>query len=200
MGKRVPRPSPAMVVALLALCLAVGGTAFAATKLGKNAVKTKNIKNGAVKASKLAANAVTESKIAGNAVTEGKIAGNAVTEGKIANGAVSAGKLGASAKTAWVETDLGSASDIVAQSGGVTITPTGTDGEVVVDFGTNVSNRAITVTSNLNLGSVTTEYARCTRVECPSAENSPNAILVIIWGNSSSPDLVNSGFLAAALP
>jgi hypothetical protein len=190
MGKRVPRPSPAMVVALLALCLAVGGTAFAATKLGKNAVKTKNIKNGAVKESKLAANAVTESKIAGNAVTEGKIA----------NGAVGAGKLGASAKTAWVETDLGSASDIVAQSGGVTITPTGTAGEVVVDFGTNVSNRAITVTSNLNLGSVTTEYARCTRVECPSAEDSPNAILVIIWGNSGSPDLVDSGFLAAALP
>ena len=77
---------------------------------------------------------------------------------------------------------------------------TGTAGEVVVDFGTNVSNRAITVTSNLNLGSVTTEYARCTRVECPSAEDSPNAILVIIWANSGSPDLVNSGFLAAALP
>ena len=76
-----------MVVALLALCLAVGGTAFAATKLGKNAVKTKNIKNGAG-----------------------------------------------------------------------------------------------------------------TRVECPSAEDSPNAILVIIWGNSGSPDLVDSGFLAAALP
>ena len=70
----------------------------------------------------------------------------------------------------------------------------------MVDFGTNVSSRAITVTSNLNLGSVTTEYARCTRVECPSAEDSPNAILVIIWGNSGSPDLVDSGFLAAALP
>lgn len=189
MGKRIPRPSPAMVVALLALCLAVGGTAVAATKLSKNAVKTKNIKNGAV----------TESKIAGNAVTEGKIAGNAVTEGKIANGAVSAGKLGASAKTAWVETELGSISDIVGQSGGVTVTPAGM-GQAVVDFGTNVSNRAITVTSNLNLGSVTAEYARCTRVACPSAENSPNAVLVIIWANDDSPSLINSGFLAAAIP
>jgi hypothetical protein len=199
MGKRIPRPSPAMVVALLALCLAVGGTAFAATKLGKNAVKTKNIKNGAVKESKLAANAVTESKIAGNAVTEGKIAGNAVTEGKIANGAVSSGKLGASAKAAWVETDLGSISDIVGQSGGVTVTPAST-GQAVVNFGTDVSNRAITVTSNLNLGSVTVEYARCTRIACPTSAGSPNAIEVFVWGNDASPDLVNSGFLAAALP
>ena len=60
--------------------------------------------------------------------------------------------------------------------------------------------RAITVTPNLNLGSLTTEYARCTRVSCPSAENSPNAILVIIWANDDSPNLVNSGFLAAAIP
>ena len=67
-------------------------------KLGKNAVKTKNIKNGAVKESKLAGNAVTESKIASGAVTEGKIASGAVTEGKIASGAVSQGKLSASAK------------------------------------------------------------------------------------------------------
>jgi hypothetical protein len=199
MGKRVPRPSPAMVVALLALCLAVGGTAIAATKLGKNAVKTKNIKNGAVKESKIAGNAVTESKLAGNSVTEGKIAGGAVTEGKIADGAVSGGKLGASAKAAWVETELGSISEIVAQSGGVTVTPDG-PGQAVVDFGTNVSNRAITVTSNLNLGSVTVEYARCTRIACPTSADSPNAIEVFIWGNDSSPDLVNSGFLAAAIP
>jgi hypothetical protein len=122
-----------------------------------------------------------------------------VTEGKIASGAVSAGKLGASAKAAWVETELGSTSDIVAQSGGVTITPAGT-GQAVVDFGTNVSNRAITVTSNLNLGSVTAEYARCTRVACPTSADSPNAIEVFLWGNDDSPSLVNSGFLAVALP
>jgi hypothetical protein len=200
MGKRVPRPSPAMLVALLALCLAVGGTAVAATKLSKNAVKTKNIKNGAVTEAKIAGNAVSEGKIANGAVTGGKIADGAVTSGKIANGAVGSGQLAGSAKTLWVETDLGSATDIVAQSGGVTITPTGDDGEVVVDFGTNVSNRAISVTSNFNLGSVTTEYARCTRVSCPSSTDSPNAILVIIWANSGSPDLVNSGFLASALP
>jgi hypothetical protein len=98
-----------------------------------------------------------------------------------------------------LETELGSISDIVAQSGGVTVTP-GTTGEAVVNFGTDVSNRAITVTSNLNLGSVTAEYARCTRVSCPTSADSPNAIEVFMWANDASPDLVNSGFLATAIP
>src|SRR5882757_6791340 len=138
MGKRSLRPSPAMVVAVLALCLAVGGTAFAAVKLGKNAVKTKNIKNGAV----------TESKIGGNAVTGGKIADSAVTESKIASGAVSAGKLAGSAKSTWLETQFGGFT-IARQSGGVTVTPDGT-GKAAVNFGTDVSGRAISVTPNLN--------------------------------------------------
>jgi hypothetical protein len=188
MGKRSLRPSPAMVVAILALCLAVGGTSFAAVKLGKNAVKTKSIKNGAV----------TESKIATNAVTEKKIAGNAVTEGKIASGAVSPGKLSASAKTLWAETDLGSNSSITAQSGGITITA-GPTGQAVVNFGTDVSNRAIMVTPNLNLGSVSAEFARCTRVACPSSADSPNAVIVFTFASNTNT-LVNSGYSVAALP
>ena len=132
-------------------------------------------------------------------MTESKIADGAVTGGKIASGAVGPGQLAGSTKTIWVETDLGSISDIVAQSGGVTVTP-GTTGEAVVNFGTDVSNRAITVTSNLNLGSVTAEYARCTRVSCPTSADSPNAIEVFMWANDASPDLVNSGFLATAIP
>ncbi|MBM3666164.1 MAG: hypothetical protein FJW90_01550 [Actinobacteria bacterium] len=75
------------MVATLALFAALGlGTAFAATKLGKDAVKTRNIANSAVKASKLASNAVTEAKIAGAAVTSGKIADGAVTGAKAGNG------------------------------------------------------------------------------------------------------------------
>src|SRR3954451_16389482 len=183
------RPSPAMVVAILALCMAVGGTSFAAVKLSKNAVKTKNIKNGAV----------TGSKIAANAVTEGKIADSAVTESKIASGAVSAGKLAGSAKSSWVETDLGSNSTIENQSGGVTVTFTGTMGQSVVNFGTYISKRGISVTPNLNLGSVSAEFARCTRVGCGAQTDSPNAILVVTFVSDSGA-AVNSGFSAVALP
>jgi hypothetical protein len=182
------RPSPAMVVAILALCLAVGGTAFAAVKLGRNAVKTKNIKDGAV----------TESKIAGNAVTEGKIAGNAVTEGKIASGAVSAGKLAASAKSTWVETQLGGFT-VAHQSGGVTVTPDGT-GKAAVNFGVDISGRAISVTPSLNLGSVVAEYGRCVDIGCGAGlTDNPNAIEVFTW-NSVTSALVTSGFSAAAIP
>lgn len=198
MQKRVPRPSPAMVVAVLALCLAVGGTAFAAVKLGKNAVKTKNIKNGAVKESKLAANAVTESKIAGNAVTESKIAGSAVTEGKIANGAVSSDKIAGSAKSLWVQMDIGGTS-ISGQSGGITVTPNGM-GIKVVNFGTNVANRGILITTVLTLGETTAQFGRCTDIGCPgAAADNPNAIEVFTF-DASTNNLVNTGFSAVAVP
>jgi hypothetical protein len=53
-------------------------------KIGKNAVKTKNIANKAVKTKKLAGKAVTEAKLAAAAVTAGKLADGAVTEAKVA--------------------------------------------------------------------------------------------------------------------
>ncbi len=67
----------ANVVALLALFVALGGSAYA-FHLGKNAVKTKNIKNGAVNEAKLANGAVTETKLATGAVTASKLAAGAV--------------------------------------------------------------------------------------------------------------------------
>jgi hypothetical protein len=189
MGKRtLPRPSPAMVVAILALCLAVGGTAFAAVKLGKNAVKTKNIKNGAV----------TESKIGGNAVTGSKIADNAVTEGKIASGAVSEGKLSGSAKSLWVQMDI-SGANISGQSGGITVTPNGM-GQKLVDFGTNIANRGISITTVLTLGETSAEFGRCTDIGCGATlTDSPNAIQVFTF-DASTNALVNTGFSAVASP
>jgi hypothetical protein len=58
------RPSPAMIVAVLALFVALGGSAYA---LKKNSVKTKNIKNNAVKTKKIADGAVTTPKFADDA-------------------------------------------------------------------------------------------------------------------------------------
>jgi hypothetical protein len=54
-----------MVVAIVALLVGLGGGAYAAKlKLGKNAVKTKNIKNKAVTEAKIGDGAVTDSKLA----------------------------------------------------------------------------------------------------------------------------------------
>jgi len=98
------RPSPAMVVASIALLVALGGTSVAAVsqvannsvgaaQLKSNAVTTPKIKNNAVTGPKIAANAVAAAKIASNAVGAAKIAGNAVTGPKIAANAVTSDKV-----------------------------------------------------------------------------------------------------------
>lgn len=51
--KRLHRPSPAMTVALIALFVALGGTGYAALKLPKNSVGTKQLKKNAVNSSKV---------------------------------------------------------------------------------------------------------------------------------------------------
>ena len=47
------RPSPALVVASLALAVALGGTSYAAVTLPRNSVGTKQLRNGAVVSSKV---------------------------------------------------------------------------------------------------------------------------------------------------
>jgi hypothetical protein len=47
------RPSPSMVVALIALFVALGGTSYAALKLPKNSVGNRQLKNGAVTSNKV---------------------------------------------------------------------------------------------------------------------------------------------------
>jgi hypothetical protein len=66
-------PSPAMLVALVALVIALGGTSYAAITLPKNSVGTKQIRKHAVTASKIKARAVTKSKIRANAVRSSKV-------------------------------------------------------------------------------------------------------------------------------
>ncbi len=72
-----------LIIACLALVVAVSGGAYAAVKLGKNAVKAKNIKNGAVNKAKLRTEAVVQGKIADAAVSNPKLAPNAVTASTI---------------------------------------------------------------------------------------------------------------------
>jgi len=57
MKKRFRAPSPALVIATVALFVALAGTSYAAVTLAKNSVGTKQIKNGAVTAAKMAGSA-----------------------------------------------------------------------------------------------------------------------------------------------
>ena len=60
---RLRAPSPALVIALIALFVALGGTSYAAITLPKNSVGSKQLKKNAVTGLKIKNGAVTASKI-----------------------------------------------------------------------------------------------------------------------------------------
>jgi|SRR5581483_64727 len=82
-GSRRFRPSPAMVVASLALLVALGGTAVAAvaTTAPPNSVNTAALKNGAVTNSKLHADAITTSKVKNGSLLKADFAAGQIPAG-----------------------------------------------------------------------------------------------------------------------
>ena len=85
---RPSRPSPAMVVALAALFIALGGSSYAAVKLSKNSVGAAQITRNAVKAQEIARNAVGASEIRSNAIAGGDVADGTIGSFDIGNDAV----------------------------------------------------------------------------------------------------------------
>src|ERR1700751_4692410 len=63
MKRRLRAPSPALVIALVALFVALGGTTYAATSLPTNSVGPRQLKKNAVTAPKIKQRAVTAAKI-----------------------------------------------------------------------------------------------------------------------------------------
>jgi hypothetical protein len=98
------RPSPALVVACLALFLALGGVGYAAL----------NIPAGSINASHLATGSVKKSEIATNAVGSPELASSAVKSADVANGSIKAADLAATAApdvyAAYLQPNAGSSS------------------------------------------------------------------------------------------
>jgi hypothetical protein len=103
------KPSPALVISLIALSVSISGVAWAAATIGtndikngavtkkklhKNAVSTNKVNNNAINTAKIADSAVNGAKIANDAVNGSKIADNAVNSSKVANGSIGAADLG----------------------------------------------------------------------------------------------------------
>jgi hypothetical protein len=82
------RPSASLVIALVALFIALGSGAYAASKIG-----TKQLKNKAVTTKKLDNKAVSGKKLASKAVSAKKLDGKAVKTNKLAPGAVTGSKI-----------------------------------------------------------------------------------------------------------
>lgn len=87
------------VIASLALFVALGGVAVAATQLPRKSVGAKQLKRGAVTTAALRKQAVTSGKLAPKSVIGGKLAPNAVGPGNIGNGAITSAKLAKNAVT-----------------------------------------------------------------------------------------------------
>ena len=109
------RPSAALVVALLALFVALGGPAQAQKLLGKGDVNSRVVKDRSLKTRDLSRSTVrdlrstpngsiSEAKIANGAITPGKLGAGAVGTGAIADGAVGAAQVANGSLTA---ADLG---------------------------------------------------------------------------------------------
>lgn len=65
----MPRPTPSMVVAIIALVIALGGTSYAVSRVPARSVGSLQLRNGAVTRAKIAKNAIDSSKVALNALT-----------------------------------------------------------------------------------------------------------------------------------
>jgi hypothetical protein len=98
MSKLKRRPSPALVVSMIALFVALGSGAYAASKIDtqdikkkavtgpkidKDAIKSGKVKNGKLKGKDLADETISESKLGEGVVTTDKIQDAAVAAGKI---------------------------------------------------------------------------------------------------------------------
>ena len=103
------RPTPALVVAFVALFAAMGGFGYAAVKIKQSSVKTKNIKNAAVTTDKIADGAVTTPKLAPDA-----IAPNAARLGGVAPGGC---------LTGWLKASLVVDTDVIPPDAGSAVVP-----------------------------------------------------------------------------
>ena len=106
------RPTPALVVAFVALFAAMGGFGYAAVKIKQSSVKTKNIKNAAVTTDKIANGAVTTPKLAPDAIAPN--AANAAKLGGVAPGGC---------QTGWLKASLVVDTDVIPPDAGSAVVP-----------------------------------------------------------------------------
>jgi hypothetical protein len=140
------RPTPAMVVACIALAVAMAGTGYAATVLPRNSVGTLQMKNDAISATKVKKNAITSAKVKNGSLLRKDFKAGQLPAGPAGKPgpAGPAGLPGPGAKWALVRAD----GTVVAQSGGVTPTAKPAAGVYILDFGSSLAGKLIIASSS----------------------------------------------------
>jgi len=78
---RLRRPSPALVISLIALFVALGGTSYAAIKIGARNLKTGSVGTRAVKNATLSGRDMRRAGLSGREINEGRLGSVPLTEG-----------------------------------------------------------------------------------------------------------------------
>ena len=129
------RPTPAMLVACLALLVALAGTGYAATALPRNSVGPAQLKN----------NSITGAKVKNFSLLRQDFKPGQLPAGPRgpAGPAGPAGQAGPGARWALVRAD----GTVIAQSGGITPTAKPSVGAYILDFGSSLTGKLILVSS-----------------------------------------------------
>jgi hypothetical protein len=170
------RPSPSMVVAIVALFVALGGTSVAATLI----ITGKNVKNGSltgadIKRGSLTGKNVKNDSLGGKQIKESSL--GKVPSAANADNAASAGKLGGQTAGAFQRTDrwvliqgTAASATVLAQSGGFSAQRLNT-GVYSVDTGQSVVKHPLSAT--LNLGGIA---GFVTAAPCGGSANNPGGV------------------------
>jgi len=157
---RLRRPSPALVIAVLALLAALGGSAYAVRQINGSTIKKRSIPGDRIRNNALTGTQINEARLgrvneARNA-TNSKFALRASAADSAAN-ALNAGSASSLAglppgafqgRIRWAL--VSSSGAVIDQSGGIapTATHTAGTGTYVLDFGASVVGKALLVTAN----------------------------------------------------
>ncbi len=144
------RPSPAMIVACVALILALTGSAIAAG-IAKNSVRSAQIADGTVRTIDVRDNAVNAAKIAPDAVGSEEIAENAVASPEVTPDSLTSQDLGAASVTSSEVADQSlTANDLGPESVGANEIATDAVGSIEISPGAVHASElaAITTVSN----------------------------------------------------
>jgi hypothetical protein len=158
---RLRRPSPALAIAVLALVVALGGSAYAVRQINGTTIRIRSIPANRIANNALTGTQINEARLgrvneARNA-TNSKFALRASAADSAANAlnagsARSADTLAGSPPTAfqgrirWAL--VSSAGTVIDQSGGIAPATVHTGGTYVIDFGVDLSHKALLVTPN----------------------------------------------------